>query len=114
MNTKLFTAGLLSIAIVALSQGASAHTNTPNIDKREANQQSRIQQGVASGQLTKRELNRLENGQARVQSAEAIAKADGKVSKKERARLQRMEDKQSARIFNEKHDAQKSVAPATK
>jgi hypothetical protein len=35
-----------------------AQTATPNLDKREVNQQQRIDQGVASGQLNARETNR--------------------------------------------------------
>ena len=80
---------------------------TPRVDKREAIQLARIDQGVASGQLTQRETARLENGQARVNQAEAHAKADGKVTKAERKQLDRMQDKQSRRIKHQKHDAQK-------
>lgn len=47
MKTKAFACALaLSIAGLAIAQ-----TATPKLDKREANQQQRIDQGVASGQL---------------------------------------------------------------
>src|ERR1051325_5644584 len=74
--------------------------------QRDINQQNRIEQGVQSGSLTTRETAKLEAGQARDTRAEARAGADGKVSEKEQRRLQKKENKQSARIHREKHDAQ--------
>ena len=74
--------------------------------QRDVNQQRRIEQGVASGELTKREAARLERGQARDNAAQARAGADGKVGPNEQRRLQRQENRQSRRIYREKHDAQ--------
>ena len=74
--------------------------------QRNINQQTRIEQGVQSGSLTTRETAKLEAGQARDTRAEAHAGADGKVSAKEQKRLQKKENRQSARIHREKHDAQ--------
>ena len=50
---------------------------------------------------------KLEAGQAKVDAREAAAKSDGNVTKKERAELQHARDKQSAKIYKQKHDAQK-------
>jgi hypothetical protein len=72
--------------------------------QRNINQESRIQQGVQSGSLTNRESAALERGQARVASAEARAGRDGHVGPHEQAHVQRMENNQSARIFNRKHN----------
>src|SRR2546421_122200 len=74
--------------------------------QRDVNQQHRIEQGVKSGGLTTRETAQLERGQARDWRAEARAGADGKVSAKEQRRIQRRENRESARIYREKHDAQ--------
>jgi len=74
--------------------------------QRNVNQQRRIEQGVASGELTNREAARLERGQARDNAAQARAGADGKVGPNEQRRLQRQENRQSRRIYREKHDAQ--------
>lgn len=84
--------------------------NTPRVDKREAKQERRIDQGVASGSLTQQEADRLNKGQDRVATAEDKAKADGTVTKKERARLAHMQNKQDRHIKHQKHDRQK-VAP---
>ena len=75
--------------------------------QRDVNQQRRIEQGVASGELTNREAARLERGQARDNAAQARAGADGYVGPNEQRRLQRQENRQSRRIYREKHDAQK-------
>ena len=99
----------IKLAIAALTLGvfalpAFAQTNTPNIDKRQAEQQKRIDQGKASGQLTDREAAKLEKGQAKVQKMEDKAKADGKVTVAERKRIEREQNKQSRNINKEKHN----------
>ncbi len=72
-------------------------------------QDQRIQQGVASGELNQREARRLENQQDRVEAAETRAKADGKVTAVERRRLDRAQDRASANIAKQKHDRQKAA-----
>ena len=92
--------------ILLTSTAAFAQTATPRFDQRQERQQQRIDQGVASGQLTQREATRLEAGQERLQRMEDKAKSDGTVTRQERARLQHAEDVQSRRIYREKHDRQ--------
>jgi hypothetical protein len=72
--------------------------------QRNINQQSRIEQGVQNGSLTNKEVSNLERGQARVDRAEARAGADGHVGAGEQARIQHKENKQSRKIFREKHN----------
>lgn len=74
--------------------------------QRNINQQERINQGVKSGELTNKEVGKLERGQAHVNRAEAKAGADGHVGKVEQARVQRKENRNSRRIYRQKHDAQ--------
>lgn len=97
------TVAVLAIALPTL---AFAQANTPRVDQRQANQEQRIDQGVASGSLTQREANRLERGQQHVDNMENRAKADGVVTRGERARLHQAQDAQSARIYHQKHDRQ--------
>ena len=93
MKTKMFAAVLVAaVTVPAFAQ------STPVIDQRQANQEVRIQQGVASGQLTPREAGRLEAGQQRVENMETRAKADGVVTAGERARISQAQDVQSRRI----------------
>lgn len=96
----LFSAAL-AVASVSL---AAAHPVTPRVDRREACQHMRIHQGVRSGQLTPREAARLRAGQMRVHHMERRAKADGFLTFRERARLERAQDRQNRRIFRLKHN----------
>ncbi len=72
--------------------------------QRNINQQRRIERGVQSGALTKKEVSQLERGQARVGRAEARAGADGHVGAREQARIQNRENNQSRKMFQDKHN----------
>lgn len=100
-NFKMLVAVALSLPVLAFAQ-----TNTPRVDQRQANQEQRIDQGVASGSLTQREANRLDRGQQHVDNMENRAKADGVVTRQERVRLHQAQDVQSRRIYAQKHDRQ--------
>lgn len=104
---------LVSLAALAAAVAlpVAAQVNTPRVDQREASQQARIRQGVQSGELTSREATHLEKGQAHVEKMEDKAKADGKVTGKERARLTKAQDKQSRKIYRKKHNA-RTTTPA--
>ena len=97
---------IVAAAVAAIALPVAAQTSTPRVDQRQANQEARIQQGVQSGQLTAKEAAKLEKGQAKVQAAEDKAKADGVVTPKERAKLAKKQNKQSRKIYREKHDKQ--------
>ncbi len=73
--------------------------------QRNINQQGRIEQGIQSGQLTNKETSQLERGQGRVDRAEARAGADGHVSAREQARIQNRENRQSQKIYRDKHNS---------
>ncbi len=99
---------LLSICglILGFSGMAFAQADTPGIDQRQANQEKRIDQGITSGQLNEREANRLNKQQEHINKIEDKAKADGVVTKGERARIDRAQDRASRHIAREKHDRQ--------
>jgi len=94
--------------IVAAFSVAAQATSTPRVDTRQDNQGKRIEQGVKSGELTKREARRLKRGQHHVQNMENRATADGVVTKKERAQIEQAQDRQSKRIARQKHDRQQA------
>jgi hypothetical protein len=112
--TRTATA-LAAVALALASAGASAQTQTqtqtgtPRVDTRQANQDARIDQGVASGALTAPETRRLEQGQVRFARIEDRAKADGVVTRQERVRLHPAQDVEGRRIFGQKHDRQHDV-----
>ncbi|UXI70581.1 hypothetical protein [Tahibacter amnicola] len=92
--------------ITALVTSSASYADTPVIDQRQENQEARIEQGVASGELTRREAARLEARQEHIENVEERAKADGVVTRRERARLERKQDRNSAAIGHQKHDRQ--------
>jgi hypothetical protein len=94
-------------AMTLLTSGiAYAQATTPGIDQRQANQERRIDQGITSGQLTEREAARLDKQQNHIDNMENKAKADGVMTKKERARIHAAQDRASRSIARQKHDAQ--------
>ncbi len=100
----------MALAVVALAFGMSgtvfAQAETPVVDQRQVNQEKRIDQGIASGQLNQREASRLDREQNRIDRMENRAKADGVVTDKERARIGAAQNRASRHIAREKHDAQ--------
>ena len=102
MNTtrKLIAAAI----VVAFPLGVWAQTTGSEV-QRDINQQKRIEQGVQSGQLTNREVDRLERGEANVERREARAGADGHVGRGEQRNIQTAVNRQSRHIFHEKHNA---------
>jgi len=99
-------ATVIAVAVAGLFPVAASAQTVGSEVQRDVNQQQRIEQGIQSGQLTNREAAKLERGQARVNRAEARAGADGKVGPNEQRRIQKAENRQSKRIYREKHDAQ--------
>ena len=71
--------------------------------QRNANQESRIEQGVKSGTLTHQQAGRLEKGQAHVDRKEARAARKGHVGAKAQAGIQHAENHQSGDIADLKH-----------
>jgi len=86
------------------------------VDQRQADQQARINQGEASGQLTKKEAANVE-GQHKAIGHEI--KADraangGKLTKGEKKTINKQQNKESRKIHRKKHNAAKrpDAAPA--
>jgi hypothetical protein len=96
---------MLTVAVAMLATTvASANPITPRVDRREARQHARIQQGVRSGELTRGERLRLGEGQMHVRRMERRAKSDGVVTPRERARLGHAQNRQSRHIYRLKHN----------
>jgi len=83
---------------------AYAETEMPVIDEPQMNQERRIDRGVESGQLNKREANRLNNQQEPINRMKNKAKSDGVMTKNERARISEAQDHASRHIASQKHD----------
>ena len=100
----------LAAAAAALSLGAATPALADNyeqiIDRRQDRQEDRIDQGIRSGELNRREAARLERGQAHVNRMENRALADGHISRAEFRRIEGAQNAQSHRIHRQKHDRQ--------
>jgi CRISPR/Cas system CSM-associated protein Csm2 small subunit len=103
---KLIKAAITFLVLLAPLAVLAQSTATPKFDQRQVNQEQRIQQGAQSGSLTPKEAARLEQGQGRLQAREDRVKADGVVTPQERKNMQHAENRQSRRIYEEKHDRQ--------
>jgi hypothetical protein len=86
------------IAVPAFAQ------STPGIDRRQAIQQDRIEQGYYSGRLSPHEARKLDRGQRRVDRMERRALSDGYLSRHERQRIRAAQRQQNQRIKREKRD----------
>jgi hypothetical protein len=92
-------AGILTSLLVS-----AALAGTPRIDRREARQHARIASGRHSGALTRPEAARLRAGQRHVHRMERRAGRDGVVTRGERRRIERAQDRQSRAIYRLKHN----------
>ena len=95
---------MIGFSIVA---GAQTNRRNHNINAREARQDRRIYQGIASGELTRREAARLDREEDRIDSLEARYRRTGDgLSPRERQRLERDLNRSSRDIYRQKHDGQ--------
>jgi hypothetical protein len=109
MKTRLtFATAALAVVAALASSMVSAQTATPNINQRQANESARINQGVASGELSKGETAKLRTEQRAIRAEKRAFKADGKVTHAERAKLRADQRKASRHIYNKKHNAKKA------
>jgi hypothetical protein len=89
-------------AVLAVPLAASAQ----EVKDREANQQGRIANGVATGQLTAGETAHLENREARINATRKadLAANGGHLTAAEHRSLNHREDRLSHKIYQDKHN----------
>ncbi|MDY7538593.1 hypothetical protein QN372_11025 [Undibacterium sp. RTI2.1] len=111
ISSKIAPALIVSLFAMPVFAQTAATTNTPNIDKRQDNQQQRVANGVSSGALTAKEATNLEKRESKIETDKQAAKADGTVTKQERAKLQHEENRASKKIYAKKHNARTASSP---
>jgi hypothetical protein len=104
MHIRHITA-FLGIASL-ISAGAFAQTAAEKDQQRDVNQQTRIEQGLKSGELSTKEAARLEHEQQHIDRMEARDLKDGHMTAGEQLRLDKAQNAASADIYKQKHDAQ--------
>jgi hypothetical protein len=96
---------LVILATLALSAFALAGTaSAATIDQRQFRQHARIHSAMRHRELTRAELMRLRAGQAHVRRVVWRARRDGRLTMRERMRVQRGLDRQSLRIHRLAHN----------
>ncbi len=90
--------------MLAVAPAFAASTDDPGIQKSEAIQDRRIDQGVKSGQLPPKEAGKLEAREAKIKQDEERMKSDGQLTKKERVKPKRRQNKASKKIYEKKHN----------
>lgn len=104
MKHIMISALLAALVTLYFSTAAQAGGRDSGVNARQHHQQQRIAQGVRSGELTRGEARRLERGQRHIRAEERRYRADGELTRAERADLQRDLNRASRHIYNEKHD----------
>jgi hypothetical protein len=91
---------------VALILAVAAPALGAEVDRREGRQQARIAEGVRSGALGPRETVRLERKEAKLHREIRHDRAvhGGRLTRAERAKVNREENRVSRQIYREKHD----------
>jgi hypothetical protein len=107
------------LGVLTLTLGVAAFAQTPpapvvpkdpvampRVEQRQDRQETRIDKGIASGALNAKETARLDQRETKIEADRLAAKSDGKVTKAERRKLHREQDRASAAIYRQKHDGQ--------
>jgi hypothetical protein len=109
---------LIAMSMLALTALAPAiasadqrGTRDPRVNTRQQAQRERIQQGVRSGELTRREAHSAREDQRDIGQLERAYKSDGKLTGAERRDLNHEQNQASRELYRDKHDAQ-DRAPA--
>jgi hypothetical protein len=99
--------GVVALPVVAQSNSSSAPVTGQSIQERKENQQDRISNGIASGQLTAGEAANLENKETEVNQEERdMRKLDnGKLTGADKATLNQQQNQLSKQIYQDKHNA---------
>lgn len=109
MNLKclVIAASLVAIpASTALAQ-QTTYQQRHSINQRAANQQARINKGVADGQITPKGAAKAEANQARINSQDARMRSrdNGHLTAADRHKLAREQDRASQGIYDRNHNA---------
>jgi hypothetical protein len=94
---------LIPLALV-LAIGSPAVASATTIDDRQERQAERIEKGRDNGSITWTEGIKLRAEQRRIARTEAALKADGYLSKSDRAELAKMQHEASQNIRSERND----------
>ena len=107
MTHHAFRLSAVLLLGLLVSDAWAGSDDTYRADRRQSDQLDRIEQGVREGRLTKREAEELLTQQRHIENYEKHIKEDGRVTWRERAQLERKQDKANRRIAEENADSQR-------
>lgn len=96
----------MAVAALFVHQLAQAQETGAGVNERQHRQMHRIQEGAASGDLTRGETRRLVDEQRAIRREESAFRSDGVLTPREREHLHRDLDRSSNHIWQQRHDAQ--------
>lgn len=114
MKTRSLALSLFAAAAFAGACSAPAmaqNTNTPGIDAMQQQIRARIQQGIASGQITQQEAQALYQREREIQFREIRLKRDGDASPEDRRQLRQELDDMRADVESKISNRQNSARP---
>ena len=96
------------MGLLLVGTGSSVLAQNSEINERQRNQQKRIGEGVENGSLTPAETARLEKQEAAIHhEVKQERKANGgTLTPQERRQVTRQQNRESKRIYQQKHDRQ--------
>ncbi len=96
---------LISLQSIAQTDPVPGHPRENEVNQRLDNQQARIDQGLAKGTMTGQQAARDEKHDANIAQREAVdeSKHNGHITKAEQKRLNKSENRNSKRIYRQKH-----------
>ncbi len=90
-----------SFILLFIASLVSAETHR---DRRQEKQEKRIAEGMESGEINQQEAARLKANQIKLQELENKAQKDGTVTRREKKRLNKVQNRESRRIYRVKHN----------
>jgi hypothetical protein len=97
---------ITALTLIAATPAFADGTRDPGVNARQHNQHARVQQGVRSGELTRREAHRVREEQRDIRQLERAYKSDGALTRAERTDLHHEQNQASRQIRRQKHDQQ--------
>jgi hypothetical protein len=112
LGSMMFAGSAVAQSSTSTTSGAGPGVHDPNhprvnqVNRREQRQQNRIANGMKNGSVTPKEAAKLEKGETRIENREKrmMAKDNGHLTKKDQAKLNRQENKESKKIYRAKHN----------
>jgi hypothetical protein len=107
LSVAAFVAFVGPAAFAQTTTSTPTNTNPPTIADRKTDQQDRISNGVADGQLTPGETKNLETKEAGINQQERTMRSDddGHLTAADRAKINNQQNHLSNQIYDDKHNA---------